>query len=476
MNLKNAISLVNGEEGFSVKKTLIGVLASAMIGSSISAVPAFAATSSTQDQVSLNLNGVTVGNFVTEYVQGRFYVSVDSFAKYYNATYSYDNKSNTLTLNDQIVSNKYGSHHVKAGTLVASIRALVEALGRDHSEIGWNDNTKTVNATILPAGTVKITPAVPQMGEHWANPKDMPLGPIYGLYNGKLVFLEYMPAKDLDKTVHDIPGTTVPIPSKIDHTDIDWNPEGHEGYLVPHYDFHLYFITRAEQNQIGAQPDTNTSSLVALGDSITFGYNLDPANKQPSTLAFPYLMGNVLHYDVADLGNPGWTSTNLLKALSTSSFEDALKTAKLVTVDIGSNDLLQLAEKDGLLTPSNTNPTLTDAQKKEFSDAVQQFGTNITKILGTVKTEAPNATVEVINLYNPLPTTLTSLHAIGDQFIKAENALITAAAAQYKMPVADAYTAIEGHQSDLIRPLDVHPNAAGHQAIAKAAVAALEAK
>ncbi len=31
---------------------------------------------------------------------------------------------------------------------------------------------------LLP-GTVQPTPAIPGMGEHWANPGDMPLGPIY---------------------------------------------------------------------------------------------------------------------------------------------------------------------------------------------------------------------------------------------------------------------------------------------------------
>jgi hypothetical protein len=59
-----------------------------------------------------------------------------------------------------------------------------------------------------------------------------------------------MPAKNLDKSVHDVPGNLVPIPAKIDHFDIDWNPQGREGYGEPHYDMHLYFISREEQNKI----------------------------------------------------------------------------------------------------------------------------------------------------------------------------------------------------------------------------------
>ena len=34
-------------------------------------------------------------------------------------------------------------------------------------------------ASSLPDSVVKISPVVPEMGEHWANPKDLPLGPIY---------------------------------------------------------------------------------------------------------------------------------------------------------------------------------------------------------------------------------------------------------------------------------------------------------
>jgi hypothetical protein len=66
---------------------------------------------------------------------------------------------------------------------------LTEVLGGHHSEIGYDAETTTVNVTIMPEGTIKLIPVVPQMGEHWANPKDMPLGPIFGVYNGQTCFL-----------------------------------------------------------------------------------------------------------------------------------------------------------------------------------------------------------------------------------------------------------------------------------------------
>jgi hypothetical protein len=44
----------------------------------------------------------------------------------------------------------------------------------------------------MPAGVLKLSPCVATMGEHWANPRSMPFGPIYGVYNGKIVFTEVM--------------------------------------------------------------------------------------------------------------------------------------------------------------------------------------------------------------------------------------------------------------------------------------------
>jgi hypothetical protein len=43
-----------------------------------------------------------------------------------------------------------------------------------------------------------------------------------------------------------------------DHVAIDWNPQGHEPlaiYGVPHFDFHFYTISPAEQMQIAGGPD-----------------------------------------------------------------------------------------------------------------------------------------------------------------------------------------------------------------------------
>ncbi|MDQ6768120.1 MAG: hypothetical protein M3Z41_09965, partial [Candidatus Eremiobacteraeota bacterium] len=44
----------------------------------------------------------------------------------------------------------------------------------------------------IPAGAMMLSPCIRGMGDHWGNPKDMPLGPIYGTYQGKPIFSEIM--------------------------------------------------------------------------------------------------------------------------------------------------------------------------------------------------------------------------------------------------------------------------------------------
>ena len=97
----------------------------------------------------------------------------------------------------------------------------------------------------LPPGTVKVSPPVPGMGEHWANPKDLPLGPIYCVMNGKVICAEFMiqhqafiDGKSFEHLRLGMKDTLPPV----DHLDVTYMPHGHEGFAVPHYDLHMYFV------------------------------------------------------------------------------------------------------------------------------------------------------------------------------------------------------------------------------------------
>lgn len=111
----------------------------------------------------------------------------------------------------------------------------------------------------LPGGTIKISDAIPAMGEHWARPQDLPLGPIFTVWQGKVIGVEYMFKLDMMKGPVTPPGTEeiiYQIPDlslygqRIDHLTFTYMANGHEGFEVPHYDIHLYFISPADRYKI----------------------------------------------------------------------------------------------------------------------------------------------------------------------------------------------------------------------------------
>lgn len=110
------------------------------------------------------------------------------------------------------------------------------------------------DSSALPKDIVGVSGVVPAMGEHWANPADLPLGPIYGVHDGKVIFLEYMISQEDFESGKSFVGLAahpagIELPA-VDHTDIEFVPNGHEGFEVPHYDIHMYFVSHDEHMAI----------------------------------------------------------------------------------------------------------------------------------------------------------------------------------------------------------------------------------
>lgn len=126
----------------------------------------------------------------------------------------------------------------------------------------------------LPPNLVKISECVPTEGEHWMNPKNLPHGPLYGVYKGKVISIEYMflPSDiggaavsklnfpdtlkfmqqnnlTLDDYVHLLGSGFDLFGFKYTYFTIHWIV-AHAGLTVPHYDFHFYLVSKEEANQV----------------------------------------------------------------------------------------------------------------------------------------------------------------------------------------------------------------------------------
>lgn len=88
-------------------------------------------------------------------------------------------------------------------------------------------------------------------------------------------------------------------------------------------------VTKAESRD-------KTINYVALGDSIAVGYGL--AENENS---YVDLVGEELDAKTINLALSGMTGTELLERLSSGQYDEVLSEADLITVSIGSNDLLK---------------------------------------------------------------------------------------------------------------------------------------
>ncbi|CEG27370.1 SGNH/GDSL hydrolase family protein [Bacillus sp. B-jedd] len=212
--------------------------------------------------------------------------------------------------------------------------------------------------------------------------------------------------------------------------------------------------------------------IVALGDSITFGWNLGTDKTKPSDYAFPGLIGERDH-KVTNLSKTGWTSTQLLTAMEHEpAFADAIKKADVVTLNIGSNDLMQAAGLSELIK-SGKPVEVTPEMLQKVQAAVYQLKINLNSILANIraKTDAP---VILYTLYNPFGLTsnpvLNSFHFMGESFIGQVNGqVINPSGKLGSILIADAYSAYNGKQAQYILPGDIHPTVDGQYALAKLA-------
>ncbi|WP_099159129.1 GDSL-type esterase/lipase family protein [Virgibacillus ndiopensis] len=213
-----------------------------------------------------------------------------------------------------------------------------------------------------------------------------------------------------------------------------------------------------------ANKDNSIKSLVALGDSIPYGYNLSKNNNSPSRFSYPYLIGNDANLHVKDLGIPGWRTTELLEALKTDQkFRQAVKHADYITLSIGSNDLLQAlkaAQASSGGDPGLFMPLLqSEIQKRNI------FG-NIGEIILEIRTltEAP---IAVYNVYNPFQTD-DPLHLVGSNILPIVNEGFDQLLINFtNVVIADAFTAFGEDQATYVIPGDIHPTINGQIKLAE---------
>lgn len=234
--------------------------------------------------------------------------------------------------------------------------------------------------------------------------------------------------------------------------------------------FSLFFSTSGL-----AKNENAKESLVALGDSIPFGFGLTDSIDEPSRDAFPYLIGKKADLRVRNLAFPGWKTTDLLNALEyDQKFIQAVSKADYLTVNIGSNDLLKPIKDAYVASGGNLDEaTIKYVIESQIAPNILSFQQNITSIIGKIRILNPNAKIVLYDFYNPF-LALGSLHPInkyGDPLIQSINQSLKNLQTP-QLVIADAYVIGLNPVNNLI-PGDIHPSITGHELLADIGYSAL---
>lgn len=123
----------------------------------------------------------------------------------------------------------------------------------------------------VPKDATVIEQCSPGFGTQYVLPKDIPGGPVYNVYQGKLIGIEYMTAltssSNPDLMLKDLPL----FAQKYDHVDIMTMP-AHAGFPSPHYQVDVMMVPTAVSSKItcGSSSDsTSHSTMDSMSNSTT---------------------------------------------------------------------------------------------------------------------------------------------------------------------------------------------------------------
>lgn len=240
-----------------------------------------------------------------------------------------------------------------------------------------------------------------------------------------------------------------------------------------------------------------------LGDSIAAGYRLGDYTKDgvtpPSSYAalFAKKAGAT---KVNNLAKTGSDTDDTLKFLSQAAYINAVKEADIITLSMGSNDILgpggkmicaslgisaldRAGEVVNALNVQSKLKALDEyinkpEQVKTFNDAIAKFKVNWVKLIDRLRELNPDAVIIVNNFYNPYRAMVipdvTTLGITVQGYLDTMNSYIKDHAYNGQKYVIADVESVSGHTNVTILPsfdLDPHPDKAGHAIIADAVFA-----
>ncbi len=230
---------------------------------------------------------------------------------------------------------------------------------------------------------------------------------------------------------------------------------------------------------------------VALGDSLSEGVGAS----SESTAFVPLVHADLGdEFELLNLGHSGDTSADLVdhdhldqaiaEVEQRNRDDDADNDVKLVTLEIGGNDLLELTTSPLLaliclvLDEALANSVCVNA----LEDTLDRFAANLPAALDRLQDADPDLTIVVMTLYNPFSGGIEAVDELAELALEGQantpfpeglNDIVRSEVEDRGLILVDWYPLFDGKADDYIADDLVHPNDTGYGLMAEAVLEAV---
>jgi hypothetical protein len=177
------------------------------------------------------------------------------------------NTSSTATA-DQSLQTKQPNKLLRAALVIVLVLILLVASAFASYKFGKKSVKPTASAShattmAVPQGATIIEQCEPGLGTQYVLPKDIPNGPVYNVYQGKLIGMEYMVSAQSLQTLNTSINNLPLFAQTYDHVNI-MSMSAHAGFPEPHYQVDVMMVPKATSDKITCGTGSS-SSMSGMG-------------------------------------------------------------------------------------------------------------------------------------------------------------------------------------------------------------------